>query len=139
MSKFDKFKISDEEEELEEARNAYYELVSKSPKPAPVDRATELWLRNVVMRSGWLRSKLRSGVVQAARIERGKYRCACCKGVFKANEIQVDHGYQRVGFETDVTFKEFIDNTFCDPKHLHAVCIPCHKARTAKDRLKAKK
>lgn len=139
MGKFDKFKVSSEEEQLEEAREAYYQLVSSAPKPGPIDRATELWLRSVIMRSAWLRSKLRSSVVQRARIARGQYECACCKGVFKSQEIEVDHGYQRVGFDGDVSLKDFIDNTFCDPKYLFAVCKPCHRARTTRDRAKVKK
>lgn len=139
-SKFAKFAISNEEEELENKRQAYWELASAAPKPGPIDRATELWLRSVVMRSGWLRSKLRSGVIQAARIERGQYRCASCKDIFKANELEVDHQYSRVGFSgEEVSFTEFVNNTFCDPQYLAALCKPCHKWRTARERNKTKR
>jgi 5-methylcytosine-specific restriction endonuclease McrA len=139
VGKFDKFKIEETEQELERLRDEYWEKVKRAPKPGSVDKATELWIRNVIMRHGWLRSKLRSSVIQAARIERGRYRCACCKGEFKSTEIEVDHKYSRVGFEGEVTLQEFVNNTFCSPEGLSALCKSCHRHRTSRERAEALK
>jgi len=130
MSKFANFKVSD----VELLQEEYWEKCKLVQPNDILDKATVMFVKSVIMRSGWLRSRLRSNVVKAARVERGKYKCACCGGLFKATEIQVDHMYARAGFRGEGSFEQWLKNTFCKPSGLAAVCVPCHKAKSRRER-----
>jgi 5-methylcytosine-specific restriction endonuclease McrA len=131
MSKFANFQVSD----LEQKQEDYYQLTKQSSPGGPLDKSTIAFIKSVVMRHGWLRSSLRSSIITKARISRGVYECFCCKGQFKAVELSVDHLYQRQGFSgQEVSFEQWLRNTFCSPDNLKAICKNCHNVRTQRDR-----
>ena len=67
------------------------------------------------------------------------YRCASCNQDFPMKDVQVDHIKPVVdpkrGFKT---WDEYIDRLYCDSDNLQVLCIPCHKAKTAKEGKKRK-
>lgn len=63
------------------------------------------------------------------------YRCNVCKKEFPSKEIQVDHIKPVV--DPKVGFKDwntYIKRMFCSEKNLQAVCKPCHKEKTKKEK-----
>lgn len=67
------------------------------------------------------------------------YTCNCCKQIFPAKEVQVDHISAiidpEIGF---VNWDTIIDNMFCEKENLQVLCIPCHKLKTAVEKQQAK-
>lgn len=78
------------------------------------------------------RSKVRS----AARIERGKYKCAKCGKIFGHTEIQVDHIVPVVPYSGWKGYSSYINNLFCSASNLQVLCRTCHKKKTASEKLK---
>ncbi len=83
------------------------------------------------LRRTWGRSIQRQSALKAARVERGKYRCAGCNSVFKRKYIAVDH-IIAVGRFKD--FNTYIDRLFCTVDGLQVLCVNCHKIKSRKDR-----
>lgn len=74
----------------------------------------------------------RDAAKRAARVERGKYKCAGCNEVFGAREVQVDHIEPVInpkkGFED---WHKFIVRLFVDRTGLQVLCLTCHDLKTA--------
>lgn len=132
MSKFSKFSISTEEEELEKARNEYWERCQLAPIPAELDRATSVWVKSLIDRNGWLRSKLRNQAVQRARVARGVYECQCCRGTFAAAQGEVDHAIPKGYVAT--TLDEYAKLCLNPDVVTNWICKPCHKVKTQRDK-----
>ncbi len=68
------------------------------------------------------------------------YKCAKCKKLFVAADVQVDHIKPVVdpkkGF---VSWDDFINRIFCEIENLQTLCKPCHKVKTDKEKLERKK
>ena len=68
------------------------------------------------------------------------YKCAACKKLFVAADVQVDHIKPVVdpkkGF---VSWDSFIDRMFCEIENLQVMCKPCHKIKTDQEKLERKK
>lgn len=94
----------------------------------------------------WLKQKLRrisyqfperKEAIRSARVARGKYKCAMCKGEnFGPKEIQLDHIHPvidpHVGF---VDWNTYIDRLFCDVSMWQILCRPCHNTKTDMENL----
>ena len=137
MGKFDNFKIDKEDAELEAKRDNYWEKCKQLEPDDNLSRSTELFIRNIIDRNGWLRSQLRSNAIKKARVERGSYKCGCCGGLFKANELNVDHEFPRGYGNPDLI--QYVARTFCSPDRLTVLCVPCHKSKSAKEKEHYKK
>jgi len=62
------------------------------------------------------------------------YRCNICEGHFLAKDIQIDHIIPVVDVKKGfVDWNEYIVRLFCSASNLQAVCVKCHKAKTAKE------
>jgi hypothetical protein len=63
------------------------------------------------------------------------FRCELCQGEFTAKDMEVDHIKPVVdpkkGFES---WDKFIDKLFCEASNLQAICKPCHKIKTTKEK-----
>ena len=63
------------------------------------------------------------------------YKCAACRKIFVAVDVQVDHIEPVVdpikGFET---WDIFINRLFCEIENLQVLCKPCHKTKTENER-----
>jgi 5-methylcytosine-specific restriction endonuclease McrA len=68
------------------------------------------------------------------------YKCAECKQLFVATDVQVDHIKPVVdpkkGF---TTWDNFIERMFCEMKNLQVLCKPCHKIKTDQEKLERKR
>ena len=68
------------------------------------------------------------------------FECAKCKKAFVSKDVQVDHKKPVVdpkkGFEN---WETYIDRLFCEVTNLQVLCKPCHKVKTAKEKLQRKK
>ena len=67
-----------------------------------------------------------------ARVGRGEYLCAMCKGIFKDKECHVDHRDPVIdiikGF---TTWDDYINRLFCDVEGLDLLCKNCHESKTS--------
>lgn len=82
------------------------------------------------LRRVWGRSKQRQGALLKAKVERGKYVCACCGKVFRRKDIDVDHKIAIGRFDN---FDLYIERLFVDSSGLQILCKVCHKKKTKKD------
>jgi hypothetical protein len=132
VGKFDNFKIDKENAELEAKRDDYWEKCKALTHDDILERSTEMFVRGVIDRSAWLRSQLRSNAIKKARVERGAYKCGCCGGLFKADELNVDHMAAKGHGNPNLI--QYVARTFCSPDKLTVLCIPCHKYKSAKEK-----
>jgi 5-methylcytosine-specific restriction endonuclease McrA len=98
---------------------------------------------------GWVTVKLRRAslmwpgrtkAMQAARVDRGLYECAMCKGRFRKGEYHLDHidsvvpidgGNRRKDNPARVDFNMYIDRLFVGPEQYQVLCTQCHSSKTA--------
>lgn len=67
----------------------------------------------------------------AARVRRGRYRCARCGGVFGPKGIQVDHVEPCGSLRCLEDLPAFVARLLPeDPGAFEVLCKPCHKAKT---------
>lgn len=65
------------------------------------------------------------------------YKCAKCKKHFVNKDVQVDHKDPVVDPEVGfVDWNTFIDRLYCMGENLQVLCTPCHKVKTATERIK---
>lgn len=64
------------------------------------------------------------------------FECNICKNEFTQKDMEVDHIKPVVdpkkGF---TTWDDFIDKLFCEKENLQAICKPCHKIKTIKEKV----
>lgn len=76
----------------------------------------------------------RSKAKSKARIKRGVYRCAKCKGEFGRKEIAVDHKKPVIDPKKGFTsYDDVIKRLFCEEKGFQVLCKKCHKVKTNKE------
>lgn len=87
-----------------------------------------------VLRRGFYKWPARSECLRNARIERGKYKCAECGGIFGPREIQVDHIVPVIDIENDtskkINWSMYIKRLYCGVEGLQILDRDCHKAKT---------
>jgi len=76
---------------------------------------------------------------RAARVDRGLYQCATCKGSFKAGEYDIDHIVPLISVKDGYTsWDEVINNLFCDKAGFQILCKDCHSLKSnLEDNLRA--
>lgn len=86
------------------------------------------------------KTPMRAAALTAARVERGKYKCAICQEIYTKRRICVDHIEPvldtNLGF---TTWDSYIERLFCTPQKLQILCKSCHNAKSKaenKDRRK---
>lgn len=101
----------------------------------PKQQALLPFVKNT-LRQASFRWKARNEALVAARVERGRYLCASCGGLFGPKEIQVDHIHPvvdpKVGF---TTFDDYIQRLFCPVEGYQVLCCGdgetgCHGVKT---------
>lgn len=130
FSAFKSVSLTPEQEEFLAKRDAMTE-------PPELDKGTIAFIKGVINRHGWLRSKVRQQAYQAARTSRGIYQCASCKQGFAQKDTQIDHLRQRIQPNGPNTIEDYCRRTFASPEYLACLCIACHKIATAHDKNKA--
>lgn len=67
----------------------------------------------------------------AARVERGRYKCAYCGNIFGPGEIELDHRVPVINIRTSFTnWDDYINSLFCDSSNFAVTCRPCHSSKT---------
>ena len=122
----------------------------KKSKPSKLDRerskladpvAGEEYLRSLrkrfmigVLRRASMRWPPKGIALQDARIAPGVYRCASCKGEFRAKDIRMDHEEPIIDPKTGfTTWEDYTVRMFCPVKGYQALCEPCHDVKTASE------
>jgi hypothetical protein len=102
----------------------------------PVDPVKQFrdWMKNTLRRA-FFRFWERTKAIQAARVDRGLYKCAMCLVVSKIEGHHIDHINPvvdpKVGF---VGWDTYIERLFCPSSNLQLLCKACHTIKTDKER-----
>lgn len=84
-----------------------------------------------LLRRGTFHWRARTEAMTAARVERGKYKCASCGDLFGPKEVDLDHNEPVVdpkhGF---TTWDDYINRLFCPAEGFSVLCKQCHENKT---------
>jgi len=84
-----------------------------------------------LLRRGTFHWRARTEAMTAARVERGKYKCASCEDLFGPKEVALDHIKPvvdpKVGF---TTWDSYIERLFCPAEDFQVICNACHDQKT---------
>jgi len=100
------------------------------------------------LRQAFIRSKYRGSFMKLNRIELPqykkcgglakrpivRYKCACCDGLFKSGDINVDHIKKVGSFINIMGIERFFFRIWCDFSNLQILCKDCHDLKTKKER-----
>lgn len=87
------------------------------------------------LRSASYKFPARSAAIKAARVDRGKYKCAECGAIVGAKEFVVDHILPVVPIETGFTnWDDYINRMFCDESGYQCLCFSCNTTKTLVER-----
>lgn len=113
-----------------------------------MDKKTEKHILNI-LRQGTLTWHVRREVLIKHRRKRylgqwkngreksvWEYKCHCCNGYFREEEMEVDHIDEVGSFNGN--FDDYVRRMFCDITNLQGLCIPCHKVKTSNFNAKLK-
>lgn len=125
MSKFDNFRA------IPSYIYDYIEYCKNLPElPSTLSRPLDLTIRGIINKFGWLMSKHRNAAINEAKIARGAYECFTCKGVFKREQLDIDHCHPRTRIDGETDLATYVARTFVPTTHLKALCKTCHKSVT---------
>jgi hypothetical protein len=84
-----------------------------------------------LLRRGSFHWRARTEAMTAARVERGKYKCASCQDLFGPKDVALDHIQPvvdpKLGF---TTWDDYIARLFCVAEGFQVICNVCHDAKT---------
>lgn len=84
-----------------------------------------------ILRRGSFHWKARNEALVLARVERGGYLCAMCGGIFKRQQVEIDHILPVVdpkyGF---TTLDDYVERLYCDVEGFQIICSACHESKT---------
>lgn len=84
-----------------------------------------------ILRRGSFHWRARTEAMQAARIERGKYKCAMCEETFGPKEVDLDHVEPVVDPKTGfTTWDDYINRLYCPAEGFQVICHSCHDFKT---------
>lgn len=93
------------------------------------------FLKNKLRRISYMWPPMKEAV-QKARIERGKYKCASCEGIFGPKQINRDHiepvDSPTTGF---TTWDNYIERLFCPVEGIQILCTQCHEAKSYREQI----
>lgn len=107
-----------------------------------------MWVLDAFLFSGLrrmsYRTPLRAAALSAARVKRGKYKCAKCGNVFGRKQIAVDHVDPVVDPKTGfVDWNQYIKRLFCAVDKLQILCnngkTSCHKIKSKEENAERRK
>lgn len=102
----------------------------------PIDPVKQFrdWMKNTLRRA-FFRYWERTKALQAARVDRGVYKCAGCSALSSVKGMHIDHISPvvdpAVGF---VGWDVYVDRLFCPASNLQLLCKPCHTVKTERER-----
>lgn len=88
------------------------------------------WVEQAIRRISY-RYPPRYTAKQLARVERGKYLCNICKGIFRDKDTNMDHVAPVVDPEEGRTdWNDFIERMLPPIEGWQCLCKPCHKEKS---------
>lgn len=109
-------------------RKSKKKAAKKSSKPSIIH-----FLKNKLRRASYSWPPLREAM-QNARVERGKYKCAICGGIFGPKEINRDHiepvEDPHTGF---IDWNTYISRLFCGAEGIQIICKADHNIKTYRE------
>jgi hypothetical protein len=73
--------------------------------------------------------------IKASRVDRGKYKCACCGEIVGPKDFVVDHIQPVIPIETGFTnWDDYINRMFCDASNFQIICRQCDSSKTLIER-----
>lgn len=118
---------------LSDKQAAFIEKRASLPEPPPLTKDIEIYIKAVLRRHGWVRSRLRNQALVAARVARGSYKCASCEELFKAGEVEVDHQKSVISPTGSNELADFLRRLFPPIELLAVLCKTCHRHCSAYD------
>lgn len=108
-----------------------------------IDKATRTFVMNV-LRRGTYRHPGRFNALKKAHVGRNQYLCACCGGIFKKKEINLDHIESVIPIEGTEDFNVIIERMYVPVEGYQTLCAisseangfkegGCHGEKTAKE------
>lgn len=97
-------------------------------------KLTKVAFAKNALRQAFKRYPSKNQCKKDARVERGKYKCAACKELFKEAECEVDHRESVVPLDKagkDQSMDEYVDRLFVEADMLDCLCKTCHKAKSS--------
>lgn len=95
------------------------------------------WLIQWLRRGSYRVPGFYNSAKAAARVSRGRYKCAKCQKQFRNGEFQMDHIQPVIqpgeGFRS---YDDFISRLYCGASGLQLLCKPCHQKKTNKENKK---
>jgi hypothetical protein len=77
----------------------------------------------------------RNNCIKASRVDRGKYKCACCGDIVGPKDYVLDHIEPIVPVETGfTTWDDYINRMFCDESGFQLICKVCHDSKSLVER-----
>jgi len=84
-----------------------------------------------LLRRGTFHWRARQEAMTAARVERGKYKCASCQDLFGPKEVDLDHNEPVIDPKTGFTnWDDYINRLFCQADGFSVLCKQCHENKT---------
>lgn len=84
-----------------------------------------------LLRRGTFHWRARTEAMTAARVERGKYKCAHCQDLFGPKEVDLDHRDPVVDPKTGfTTWDDYINRLFPPADMWDVLCKQCHENKT---------
>lgn len=103
----------------------------KSKKTASKTPNLQHWLINKLRRISYQWPPRKAAKIKA-RVERGKYLCSSCGGIFGPKEINMDHTIPVIDPHTGfTTWDDFINRLLCDEKNFSVKCKTCHGIKSS--------
>ena len=127
---FSKFKT---EPDVNKEQDEFIKYRDSHGEPPELTKAQEQFVKSVLNRHGWLKSKTRNEVAVKARVARGSYQCQMCQKCVGPGEYQIDHLTPRHSKTNSNDLEDWIRRTFCPASYLACLCVPCHKFLTNRD------
>jgi len=127
---FSKFKT---EPDVSSDLNVFIKERAAIGEPPPLSKPQEAFVKSVLKRHGWLKSKTRQEVLVASRVSRGLYKCASCAELFGPSDVEVDHKCSVVQPGGENSLLDFMRRLFCPKEYLAVLCRRCHRVCTNHD------
>lgn len=103
--------------------------------------------RNLIkgaIRRVFSRSELRRSILNSVKVPnhfdptrprvKTWYKCSSCQSLHPQHSMQIDHVVPVVGINenaSDMNLDTLVDRLWCDPSNLAALCVFCHRIKSA--------